>query len=146
MVASEGTILIDAGRRRHGRVSCGSSHGSPKLEATTALPAHGDPIHEPTAHFQHYVRHRLAREAKVLAALGALEVELDAGLDARLGAGPDGVDEARLVSSAYDDAPVAIHALARLSLLAHLVKLERDGRVRRAGDGWRVDANERAPV
>jgi ribonuclease/clavin/mitogillin len=145
MVASEGTIVIDPYEgnmaeylRQLERLAA--------LGLRLALPAHGAPIHEPTAHFQHYVRHRLAREAKVLAALGALEVELDAGLDARLGAGPDGVDEARLVSSAYDDAPVAIHALARLSLLAHLVKLERDGRVRRAGDGWRVDANERAPV
>ena len=64
--------------------------------------------------------HRLKREAKVTAAL-------------RL-AGPASLDA--LLPQVYDDVPAALHAVARRSLLAHLLKLQGDGaaRVVAAGD------------
>ncbi|MCA9680321.1 MAG: MBL fold metallo-hydrolase, partial [Myxococcales bacterium] len=40
-----------------------------------------------------------------------------------------------LVAVAYADTPAALWGLAERSLLAHLVKLERDGRARRTDDG-----------
>lgn len=65
--------------------------------------------------------HRRDRENKVLHALCAL--------------GPARVEE--LVPSAYDDTPVGRHGLAARSLLAHLLKLEAEGRARQgAGERW----------
>jgi glyoxylase-like metal-dependent hydrolase (beta-lactamase superfamily II) len=125
MVASVGTILIepvdgdmqmylDQLRRLEG------------LEARVALPAHGTPIAGPSALFAFYVKHRLAREAKVVDALGR--------------AGEDGGSLAELVRTAYADTPEALWSIAQLSLEAHLIKLERDGRARRGGTGWQAAA------
>lgn len=59
--------------------------------------------------------HRLAREHKVYRALKAHQP----------------ASSRDLVTSAYDDVPPAIHPLAERSLLAHLVKLEKDNRASR---------------
>jgi hypothetical protein len=64
------------------------------------------------------IAHRLARERRVVAALAAR--------------GSATVEE--LLPDAYRDVPVALHLLARHSLLAHLIKLEQDGRALRDGD------------
>jgi len=116
MVASVGTILIAPGdgdmavyleqlRRLSG------------LKARLALPAHGDPIDEPTVLFDRYVAHRLMREAKVLAAVVA--------------SGQDGGSEDEILAVAYDDVPVTTWPIAMLSLRSHLEKLVAEGRVRR---------------
>jgi glyoxylase-like metal-dependent hydrolase (beta-lactamase superfamily II) len=120
MVASEGTILIapsDGDLRQYlaqlKRLSA--------LDAGLALPAHGAPIAAPSALFDHYVRHRLAREAKVVAALTEEPADLDA-----------------LVAEAYDDTPPMIWPIAKLSLESHLIKLEADGRAARSEAGWHL--------
>jgi glyoxylase-like metal-dependent hydrolase (beta-lactamase superfamily II) len=122
MVASEGTILIEpvdgdmqSYLEQLKRLS--------DLRARVALPAHGGPIDEPTKLFHHYVAHRLAREAKVMAALEK--------------APPSGAPSSALVPLAYADTNPALWPLAALSLEAHLIKLEREGRAARAGAGWR---------
>jgi hypothetical protein len=69
----------------------------------------------------HYVEHRLAREAKVLAALRDHE-------------GP--ALPADLVPRAYDDAPPIVWPLAALSTEAHLLKLIAEGRARRDERGF----------
>lgn len=66
------------------------------------------------------VAHRLARERKVLAAL------------ALLGA----VDLERLTSAVYDDVSPDLHGWAKLTLEAHLIKLERERRVVSSGGRW----------
>lgn len=118
MVASEGTILIAPASgggdmaeylRQLRRLA--------DLDAATALPAHGHPIQAPTAHFERYVTHRLAREARVRQATRAEGDTLDA-----------------LVRVAYGDTPAALHPIAKLSLEAHLEKLVGDGLVTREGD------------
>ena len=128
MVASVGTILIEphdgdmiAYLEQLERLA--------QLDAVMALPAHGDPIDEagkvgqaPLDLFRFYIGHRLAREARVVLALR--------------GAGEGGATLEALVKVAYADTPPAIWPLARLSLEAHLIKLEREGRARRAGEGW----------
>jgi hypothetical protein len=49
--------------------------------------------------------------------------------------GPATVEE--LVSTVYDDIPAGRHGIAARSLLAHLVKLESEGRARQApGERW----------
>ena len=86
------------------------------------LPAHGGVIRDPGALLDHYVKHRLAREAKVLDALSRVRSSVPAAL----------------VPLAYDDAPKAVWPLATLSVEAHLMKLVRDGRARRNGAAFEV--------
>lgn len=119
MVASIGTILIettDGDMRRY----LAELERLASLGAKVALPAHGDPIPEPTKLFRHYIAHRLQREMKVL---GALK-----------NAGTPGATPSELVPKAYDDTPSALWPLARMSLEAHLVKLVADGLARNDGE------------
>ena len=119
MVASVGTILIAPGDGDM-QVYLAQLDRLAELDATLALPAHGDPIDEPTALFRKYIAHRLAREAKVLEAVKS--------------AGAAGADAAALVPDAYADTPAYLWPLAKLSLEMHLEKLEREGRIARVAD------------
>jgi glyoxylase-like metal-dependent hydrolase (beta-lactamase superfamily II) len=121
MVASVGTILVAPGDGDMA-VYLAQLRRLAGVNARLALPAHGDPIDEPTALFERYVAHRLMREAKVLAAIAA--------------AGPGGATVAELVVVAYDDTPVHVYPIAALSLAAHADKLVSEGRARRAGDRY----------
>ena len=67
------------------------------------------------------IAHRLQRESKVVAGL------LQVGGAATLG---------ELVPLVYADTPVALHPLARYSLLAHLQKLLEEQRVVQDGERW----------
>lgn len=73
-------------------------------------PGHGELIPDCRAEVEKLVRHRLMREAKVVRALVSVPQSLDA-----------------LVLSVYDDVDPAMHEWAKLSLLAHLIKLESEG-------------------
>jgi glyoxylase-like metal-dependent hydrolase (beta-lactamase superfamily II)/8-oxo-dGTP pyrophosphatase MutT (NUDIX family) len=86
-------------------------------------PAHGFLMDEPRRVLDGIVAHRLAREAKVLAALQALMREWPR------------VSLPQLVVRAYDDVPEGLHALATRSLTAHLLKLRDDDRVTVHEDG-----------
>ncbi len=75
-------------------------------------PGHGHLIEDPVAEFDKLARHRRYRENKVLEALEKLgEGSLDS-----------------LLPLAYDDVDPELHKVARYSLWAHLLKLEREGR------------------
>ncbi len=115
MVASVGTILIAPGDGDM-KVYLEQLERLAALDARLALPAHGEPIDDPTALLRRYVAHRLMREAKVLAAVERR--------------GAEGGTDDELLPDAYDDTPVGIWPIARLSLRAHLEKLEGEGRVR----------------
>lgn len=117
MVASVGTILIAPGDGDM-QVYLQQLDRLAELGASVALPAHGDPIDDPTSLFRKYIAHRLAREAKVLDAVRA--------------AGVGGADAAALVPGAYADTPPHLWPIAKLSLEMHLEKLEREGRVTRS--------------
>jgi endoribonuclease LACTB2 len=117
MVASVGTILIAPGEGDM-KVYLEQLERLAGLGTRLALPAHGDPIDDPAGLFRKYVAHRLLREEKVFAALR--------------GRGDAGGSASDLVPDAYDDVPVTSWPIAALSLEAHLIKLERDGRVRAA--------------
>ena len=81
-------------------------------------PGHGDMIEDPAAVLDGYLRHRLEREAQVLAALGSGAAE---------GHTVDG-----LVAAIYVDVPKELHPVARHSVWAHLRKLGAEGRARGA--------------
>lgn len=84
-------------------------------------PGHGELIARPHDVINAVIAHRLKREQKVRAALKTL--------------GAGSIDE--LVVRIYDDVPVAMHAWARLTLEANLIKLEREGECSRDGAVWR---------
>jgi glyoxylase-like metal-dependent hydrolase (beta-lactamase superfamily II) len=130
MVASVGTILIAPGDGDM-RVYLEQLERLAALDAHLALPAHGEPIEQPTALFHHYVVHRMMRENKVLAAV--------------VQGGVEGSPLDELLSRAYDDVPEGTWPIAVLSLQAHLAKLAEEGRVRievREGERSRYIAGE----
>jgi glyoxylase-like metal-dependent hydrolase (beta-lactamase superfamily II)/8-oxo-dGTP pyrophosphatase MutT (NUDIX family) len=91
------------------------------MDPVTLFPAHGSPSGAAVRRIRALIAHRLEREAKVLAALDV---------------GPRPLED--LVPRVYADTPREMWAWAERSLLAHLEKLERDGRAERAGEGWRA--------
>jgi glyoxylase-like metal-dependent hydrolase (beta-lactamase superfamily II) len=125
MVAGIGTILIEPGDGDM-EVYLDSLRRMIELGASVLAPAHGGMLRPPNVVLERYVAHRLERERRVLAALVAL------GRPAAV------VD---LLPSAYADVPAAIWPLAALSTEAHLVKLEREGKVAKTARGWQAAAD-----
>jgi len=82
-------------------------------------PGHGTLMPDPESIIRTLIKHRLWREAKVLASLPTQPEDLPT-----------------LVRRAYEDVSVQLHALAQRSLLAHLLKLEAEGRARRSAEAW----------
>jgi len=90
------------------------------LDLAALAPGHGRVIDKPHDEVRRLVSHRLKREKKVV--------------DAFSKKNPATTDE--LLPLVYDDVPQAIHAVARRSLHAHLLKLKGDGRVSLEGEVW----------
>lgn len=81
--------------------------------ATALYPGHGPRLDDPVGAVDHYLAHRREREQQILAALA------------------DGhATAADIVAAVYADVDPALHPAAERSVLAHLDKLERAGRVR----------------
>jgi len=91
------------------------------LPLTALLPGHGAAMPNPVGEIERVIAHRLKRESKVVHGL------LELGGTATLG---------DLVPVVYADTPVALHALAQYSLLAHLHKLVEERRVAQDGERW----------
>jgi len=90
------------------------------LDLDWLAPGHGYLVARPHDAVRALIAHRRARERKVLAALAA---HAPATLDA-------------LVGPVYADVPPALHPLARRSLLAHLLKLQAEGRAESDASCW----------
>jgi glyoxylase-like metal-dependent hydrolase (beta-lactamase superfamily II) len=90
------------------------------LRLTALAPGHGALISDAQAELARVIAHRLAREAKVVAALSA---RTRATLD-------------EILPVVYDDVPVSLHGWARHSLLAHAIKLVEEGRATVNGDAY----------
>lgn len=95
-----------------------------ELPLSALAPGHGAVMPHALAEIDGVIRHRLAREAKLVR---ALERRGAATLD-------------DVLTEVYDDVPVSMHAYARYSLLAHAVKLVEEGRADCDGEvyRWRV--------
>lgn len=85
------------------------------------LPGHGPPILQPRAHVQALLDHRLAREREIEAAL-------------RLGP----ARPADLAERLYAKQDETLRRAAARNVLAHLIKLEREGRAACDGAYWRA--------
>ncbi len=94
-----------------------------EIDLDWLAPGHGFLVAQPHAVIRALIRHRLGREAKVLAALQGLTLNEPASID-------------KLVAAAYADTSLALHPVARRSLLAHLLKLQSDGLALAAEEGW----------
>ncbi len=90
------------------------------LSLSRLAPGHGRVLQSPYDLIDQVVAHRLRREAMVAAALAAAgEADLDA-----------------LVGVVYRGIGPELQRFARLSLLAHLIKLGREGRATRQDERW----------
>jgi glyoxylase-like metal-dependent hydrolase (beta-lactamase superfamily II) len=83
-----------------------------ELGLSLICPGHGPPVHDPAAKLDEYISHRLAREQRLVAALGG---------------GGRTVDE--LLDEVWDDASPALRPAAAVTLAAHLDKLADEGRL-----------------
>ena len=96
-------------------------------EVQVVAPGHGELIPDCRGEVEKLVRHRLMREAKVASALDSAPQSLDG-----------------LVVTVYDDVDPVMHEWAKLSLLAHLIKLEGEGRTLKSSvdgvDHWALVA------
>jgi glyoxylase-like metal-dependent hydrolase (beta-lactamase superfamily II) len=116
-VLGRGTSVIDPPEGDLARY-LRSLHRMQELAPRTIYPGHGPVVMHAAATLQQYVDHRAEREAQVVAALED---------------GPRPVAE--LVETIYAGYPLEVRPLAARSVLAHLLKLEAEGRVARSGHG-----------
>jgi glyoxylase-like metal-dependent hydrolase (beta-lactamase superfamily II) len=89
-----------------------------ELAPRTIYPGHGPVVLDPPAKLEEYLAHRAEREAQILAAIGEGDPTI-----------------ADLVATIYAGYPPDVHPLAARSVLAHLLKLEGEGRVDHRGSG-----------
>jgi glyoxylase-like metal-dependent hydrolase (beta-lactamase superfamily II) len=95
-----------------------SLHHMLELAPTTIYPGHGPILTDAQAVLRNYIAHREEREAQVVEGLEA---------------GDRSVDE--LVERIYVDYPQDVRPLAARTVLAHLRKLEHEGRATKSGRG-----------
>jgi len=118
LVVGIGTVVIDPpeGNMKQYFDSLNRLLGLPKL--SILFPAHGPAIGSAREKIEEYITHRTMRENKILAA-----VEAGASLPHEI------------VEAAYTDVNPSLWGLAERSTVAHLEKLEEEGRVRRNDAG-----------
>jgi glyoxylase-like metal-dependent hydrolase (beta-lactamase superfamily II) len=85
-------------------------------------PGHGGLMEDPQGELKALIAHRLRREGKVIAGLEKL----------------GSCDISVLVTDVYDDVSEHLIPWAKKTLLAHLIKLQRDGRVVLFNDCWEL--------
>ena len=99
-----------------------SLHALRERQLEFLAPGHGDIMTDPGAAIDHLIAHRNKREDKIVAALTSMGT----------------VDIEALTVKVYDD--VAPHLLpwARLTLEAHLIKLDKESRASKTDQGWKL--------
>jgi len=90
------------------------------LDIEYLCPGHGSVMDKPMLVVDKTISHRLAREQKVLDAMKELQA----------------ADTDAVLVKAYADTPIYLHGLAKLSLTAHLEKLQREGLISRNEKFW----------
>jgi endoribonuclease LACTB2 len=86
---------------------------------TVIFGGHGPAIANPYAKIDEYIAHRLDREERIFEAIAG-------------GAG----NPKEIVEKVYTDVSPKAHAMAERAVLAHLEKLETDGRIKTDGERW----------
>jgi glyoxylase-like metal-dependent hydrolase (beta-lactamase superfamily II)/8-oxo-dGTP pyrophosphatase MutT (NUDIX family) len=109
LVSGLSTILIDPDEGDMGRY-IDSLRRASEIDCRTVLASHGPPL--PSKVIERTLAHRLERESRVRSAVEA---------------GPRPLAE--IAEEAYEDTPGTIAALAEMQALAHLIGLEKQGKV-----------------
>lgn len=91
------------------------------FDPASILPAHGPVIDDPSSLLRAYIAHRLEREAQIIDALRRGDTQVDV-----------------IVARIYEGLGEDLLARARETVIAHLRKLEHDGRAGRHGDVWHI--------
>jgi glyoxylase-like metal-dependent hydrolase (beta-lactamase superfamily II) len=110
-MAGLGTVVIDP-PEGHMATYLDSLRRMHALNVSALFPAHGPVMANAKARIQEYLDHRLARETNILRAWEKGRRELR-----------------DIVKDVYTDVAPAMHALAERSVLAHLEKLQEEGRI-----------------
>src|SRR5262249_5668032 len=111
LMAGFGTIVIDP-PEGHMATYLDSLRRMQALSVTALFPAHGPVLANAKARIQEYIDHRLDRQRNILAAWTR------------------GVREpTAIVRSVYTDVQPAMYSLAERSVIAHLEKLQEEGRI-----------------
>ena len=119
-----GSIVIPASKGGDLRHYLDSLRRVRALAPKRLLPGHGAIVDEPASLIDEYLRHRADREEAVLAALGH---------------GPTTPEE--IVRRVYENLAPNLLAAAADSVLAHLVKLQAEGRALVADGRWRLQTD-----
>lgn len=115
-VVGQGTVVIAPPDGDMGEY-LGSLRRLLELPARRLMGGHGPVIADPRGRIQEYIDHRRMREAQIVECLRS------------------GVRHtSRIVAELYRDVHPALHAVAEKSVLAHLIKLEREGMAKQIGD------------
>jgi glyoxylase-like metal-dependent hydrolase (beta-lactamase superfamily II) len=115
LVAGSGTVVLNPPEGNLGDYLASLERLLREERLGEILPGHGPVIEDGPALLRTYVAHRLLRERQILE---------------QLARGPSTITG--LVPAVYADVDVALYPMASRSVLAHLLKLEREGRVHRA--------------
>ena len=114
-----GTVVIPATRGGNLAEYLESLRLVASLNPKRLLPGHGPVVEDPRRLIEQYVKHRAERDEQIVRAV------------LRGASTPTGI-----VHEVYPDLAPGLEAAAEETVLAHLIKLSDEGRVRRDGEGW----------
>jgi hydroxyacylglutathione hydrolase len=117
LVINGGTVVVPPSAGGNLRQYLQSLRRVLALQPRRMLPAHGAPVENPAALLRSYLAHRAMRERQIADALAPGATTVDA-----------------LVARIYQGLDPALTGAAVESVLAHLIKLEEDGRAHRTDD------------
>jgi hydroxyacylglutathione hydrolase len=114
-----GTVVIPATKGGDLSAYISSLHAVRALAPARLLPGHGPIVEDPESLIAGYLHHRAERDRQILEALGD---------DARTAG--------EIAGAIYQGLPELLQKAAVETVLAHLIKLAKEGRVRASGDAW----------
>jgi glyoxylase-like metal-dependent hydrolase (beta-lactamase superfamily II) len=120
LVAGQGTVVIDPPEGDMGDYLA-TLGALVQRGVGTVVPAHGPAAEDGESLLLGTIAHRLMREDQLVEVLGQR--------------GPEGAYSIDLVPIIYPEVPAMFHPLAARQVLAHLLKLEAEGRAFRPGGG-----------
>ena len=97
-----------------------------ELKIRSLLPGHGPALDDPYGKIKEYIDHRLMREKEVLRSLEKGHHTIPA-----------------ITATIYVGTPAALLSVAQLSVEAHLLKLIKERRVKKQGEGYLLTAKDR---